>query len=98
MYAADAFRDGKSAFWTVTFGQSGAAAYRDGALIRRSTVTPSGNELSGRLVIGNSPIFSDGWSGILRGLAIYDVALDRAQTMRHYASWTKRGSARSHFR
>lgn len=92
MYVDDAFRDGKSRFWTVTFGHSGTAVYRDGALIRRSTITPSSNEFSGRLVIGNSPIFSDAWSGILRGLAIYDTALDHEQTVRHYASWT-RGSA-----
>lgn len=88
---ADAFRDGKSAFWTVTFGRSGTSVYRDGALDRRSPVAPLSSEFSGRLIIGNSPIFSDSWSGVLRGLAIYDTALDRGQIMRHYASWTKEG-------
>jgi hypothetical protein len=86
---ADAFRDGKSAFWTVTFGQSGTAIYRDGALVRRSSLKLSSSEFSGQLVVGNSPIFSDSWSGVLRGLAIYDIALDGAQVGRHYASWTK---------
>lgn len=89
-YIDDAFRDGKSAFWTVTFGQSGTAVYRDGALIRKSPMRPSSNEISGRLVVGNSPIFSDSWSGVLRGLAIYDTRLDEAQIARHYSSWTKR--------
>ncbi len=88
-YIDDAFRDGKSAFWTVTFGQSGTAVYRDGAIVRSSPLRPSIGELSGRLVMGNSPIFSDGWSGVLRGLAIYDTALDPAQIVRHYSSWTK---------
>jgi hypothetical protein len=92
MYVPDAFRNGKSAFWTVTFGPPGTAVYRDGALIRKSTVKPLSNELSGRLVVGNSPIFSDEWSGVLRGLAIYDTALDRAQAVRHYASWTREGA------
>jgi len=91
-YVDDAFRDGKTAFWTVTFGQSGSAVYRNGALVKRSSLKPSGSELSGRLVIGNSPIFSDSWSGVLRGLAIYDTALDPAQIARHYSSWTKRGA------
>jgi hypothetical protein len=86
---ADAFRDGKSAFWTLTFGHLGTAVYRDGLLVRRSSVTPSGREFSGQLVVGNSPIFSDSWSGVLRGLAIYDTALDRPQILRHYSSWTK---------
>ena len=91
-YIDDAFRNGKSAFWTVTFGQSGTAVYRDGALVRRSPLRPSISEFSGWLVIGNSPIFSDGWSGVLRGLAIYDTALDRTQIERHYSSWTKGGA------
>ena len=88
-YIDDAFRDGKSAFWTVTFGPSGTAVYRDGVLIKKSSITPSIGEMSGRLVVGNSPIFSDSWSGVLRGLAIYDTALNPAQVVRHYASWTK---------
>jgi len=92
VYVADAFLDGKSAFWTVTFGPSGAAIYRDGALVRRAPIMPSGSEVSGRLVVGNSPIFNNSWSGILRGLAIYDTALDETQIARHYASWTRAGS------
>ena len=35
-YVDDAFQDGKSAFWTVTFSGSGTAVYRDGALVRKS--------------------------------------------------------------
>ena len=92
MYVDDAFRDGKSAFWTVTFGQSGTAVYRDGALVRRSPLRPSISEFSGRLIVGNSPIFNDSWSGVLRGLAIYDTALNAAQIAHHYASWTKGGT------
>jgi hypothetical protein len=92
VYVADAFLDGKSAFWTVTFSPSGTAIYRDGALVRRSGITPSGSEVSGRLVVGNSPIFNHSWSGVLRGLAIYDTALDGAQIARHYMSWTRAGS------
>ncbi len=85
---ADAFRDGRSAFWTVVFGPSGTTIYRDGLLIRRSSITPLRSEIAGRLVVGNSPIFNDSWSGVLRGLAIYDTALDGAQVARHCLSWT----------
>ena len=91
-YVDDAFLDGKSAFWTVTFGRSGMAVYRDGALVRTSPLRPAIGEFSGRLVIANSPISSDGWSGVLQGLAIYDTALDRVQIERHYSSWTKGGA------
>jgi hypothetical protein len=86
---ADAFRDGGSAFWTVTFGHSGTAVYRDGTLVVGSPVTPLRDEFSGRLILGNSPIFHDAWSGVLRGLAIYDTALDQRQIARHYSSWTR---------
>ncbi len=89
LYVADAFRDRKSAFWTVTFGHSGTVVYRDGALVRSFPLTPSGGEISGQLVIANSPIFDDSWSGVLRGLAIYDRALNPAQIARHYTSWTE---------
>ncbi|HEY4054131.1 MAG TPA: VanZ family protein [Terriglobales bacterium] len=91
MYAADAFHKGESAFWTVTFGPSGTMIYHDVAVIGRSSMKPSGSEVSGRLVVGNSP-FGNSWSGVLRGLAVYDTALNRAQIARHYASWTKEGS------
>ncbi len=86
---ADAFRDGKSSIWTVTFGLFGTSVYCDGALVRKSATRPSGNEISGRLVVGNSPISNDSWSGVLRGLAIYDSALDQVQIARHYANWIK---------
>ncbi len=89
MYIDNAFLDGKAAFWTATFGRSGTAVYRNGKLIRRSPLLASGSEISGLLVIGTSPIFSQGWSGVLRGLAIYDAVLDRTQIERHYQSWTQ---------
>jgi hypothetical protein len=89
---AGGFLDGKSAFWTVTFGPSGMAVYRDGKLVRTAPLTPSNGEVSGRLLVGNSPIFHEGWSGIVRGLAIYDATLNAAQIERHYVSWTHGGA------
>jgi hypothetical protein len=86
---ADAFRDRRSTFWAVTFGQSGTDIYRNGVLVRSSAVRLSTSDFSGRLIVGNSPIFDDSWSGIVRGLAIYDTALDGTQIARHYVSWTK---------
>ncbi len=50
---------------------------------------PSGEEFSGRLVVANSPIYSDYWQGVLSGLAIYDRSLTGAQVARHYQSWTQ---------
>ncbi len=93
-YVDNAFRDRKSHFWTVTFGDSGTSVYRDGIFIRRSRLVPSARDLAGQLVAGNSPIFSNSWSGTMRGLAIYDVTLSPGQINRHYSSWTKERAPR----
>jgi hypothetical protein len=89
LYIPDVFHDGQRAFWTVTFGKSGTAVYRNGALVGKSPLSPSSAELSGQLIVSGSPIFDDSWSGVLSGLAIYDSALNSSQIARHYASWSK---------
>lgn len=92
-YVSNAFRDGGNTFWTLTFEQSGAAVYRNGALIRRAaSFQVDSKEISGQLVVGSSAMFHDSWSGVLRGLAIYDAALDSAQASRHYTSWKESGA------
>lgn len=91
-YVDNAFRDGGTAFWTVAFGGSGTAVYRDGVLIRRTAITPSAGEMSGQLVVANSPIFSEPWSGVLKGLAVFDRSLDADAVARHYSTWTNSGT------
>jgi hypothetical protein len=90
-YVDNAFRDGRAAFWTLTFGRSGTAVYRDGLLVRRAALTPSAEEISGRLIVANSPIYSESWSGTLKGLAVFDRNLDAATVARHYSAWTESG-------
>jgi hypothetical protein len=89
---SDTFSDGKSGFWAVASGKSGTTVYRDGIPVRQSSIAPAAREISGRLIIGTSPIFNAAWSGTLRGLAIYDAALSEAQIARHYATWTKQSA------
>lgn len=87
----NAFRDGRNTFWTLAFGKSSTAVYRNGELIRETSLAFSGSELSGQLILANSPIFHESWSGVLHGLAIFDKALDGAQAGRHYATWKQTG-------
>jgi Concanavalin A-like lectin/glucanases superfamily len=90
MYVDEAFRDGANRFWAVTSGSMGTAIYRDGVKVKESRkLHISREELTGRLVIGGSPIFNESWSGVLRGFAIYDRALTPAQIVRHFRTWTK---------
>jgi hypothetical protein len=49
----------------------------------------SANNFTGRLVLANSPVANNSWSGQIRGLAIYGRQLTPAQIVEHYESWTR---------
>jgi hypothetical protein len=84
-----AFHGRTPAFWTVTASPANTAVFRDGVKVRESGELRSAGEMfSGQLVIGNSPISNDSWSGVLRGIAIYDTVLNPEQIARHYRTWT----------
>jgi VanZ family protein len=83
------FRKGRSVFIAVTSDGRKTAVYVNGVLARESRgFTLSAHDLTGRLVIANSPVENGSWSGELRGLAIYDRMLTPAQVLRHYSTWT----------
>ena len=85
------YRAGPS-FITVTSGARGTAVYRDGILARRvARWRLGGNQLTGRLVLGDSPGQGDSWQGRFFGLAVYRVELSPEQVLRHYESWTQTG-------
>lgn len=72
---------------TLTFGPTMATIYADGVPVRRATNLPiSDQDLTGRLVLGNSPVSTYEWSGTISGLAIYDRALTADEVLRHYES------------
>ena len=77
---------------TITSGSAGTAVYINGVLqnVRRQFHISSDN-LTGRLVLGTSPVESDSWSGELLGLAIYRHELTTAQVSRHFTNWTTEG-------
>ena len=89
-FVADAFRDGKSVFVTITSDGHESMVYLDGASVmpNRDFVF-SAKDLTGQLVIGPSPVSSDGWYGQLLGLAVYRRNLTPAQVLRDYEVWAK---------
>lgn len=88
----DVFREKKPVFITITLGEQGTSVYLNGTLTKTSpSFGLSDKDLSGRLLVGNSPIANDDWSGRLLGLAIYDRELTAAQVSQHYEHWTKEG-------
>jgi hypothetical protein len=92
MLVDDVFHQGKSVFITIVSGAQGTAVYIDGALVKTSSqFWLSSNDFTGQLVVGDSPVSSDSWSGELLGLAIYNRKLTAAQVSKHYEVWTKKG-------
>ena len=83
------FRAEKRVFATVTLGRRSTSVYIDGAPAMRSQILGSStNNLSGRLVLANSPTADNSWSGAIFGVAIYHKELTAAQVRQHYESWT----------
>jgi hypothetical protein len=89
IYVDNVFRQAKQVFITITLGPEGSTVYIDGALVRKfHQFRPSTNDFRGQLVIGDSPVKTDTWSGQLQGLAIYNRELTAPQVLRHYKTWT----------
>jgi VanZ family protein len=89
IYADDVLHQGKAAFITLTAGAHGIAVYVDGTRAKSSShFGLSRGDFAGQLVVGNSPVANDSWSGDLRGLAIYDRELTSTEVIEHFNSWT----------
>ena len=91
-YAGDAF--GRPAFTllTLTFGPHGTRAYINGAPVQESAqFRVPADEFSGRLVVANSPVLPDSWSGEMKGLALYNGEFTGPEVFRSYEAWTRTG-------
>lgn len=91
-YIGGAFRQKTPIFIAIAAGPHKTAVYLDGHLVRASQrFLLSNKNCKGRLIIGNSAVANTGWSGELRGLAIYNRELTGAEILRHYVTWTRKG-------
>jgi hypothetical protein len=79
--------EGKRVVVTVTGGPERTTVYVNG---ERAKVSPEfglvSGDLTGRLVLGNSPI-KDSWMGEIGGLAIYDFELTPSEVTEHMGRW-----------
>lgn len=92
IYGQHVFRDGNPVFLTISSGKQGTAIYVNGNLAKIvSEFRFSNKDLTGKLVVGNSSVTTDTWSGRLRGLAIYDRQLTASQVAQNYQSWLGNG-------
>lgn len=86
---ADLFRQAKPVFITVTSREQ-TSIYVDGNLAKAFPLFRMGDDCTGQLVIGTSPVANDSWTGQLKGLAIYDRKLTAPEVLRHFETWTTR--------
>lgn len=91
-YAEEIFHANRPVFITITSGIQGTMVYADGSPFKTlASFRFSSKDFVGRLTVGDSPVTSHGWSGQLRGLALYRQDLTAAQVRRHYDEWTRAG-------
>lgn len=90
-YVDDVFSRQRPVLVAITSGPYGTTVFTDGEPVRKfeNLKLPS-QDLTGRLIIGNSPVTTDEWSGQLKGLAIYDRELTADEVWQRVASWTNR--------
>lgn len=87
IYINDLFRHRQLVLVTIISGEFGTSVYADGSLVRKSSNFKFSNgDLTGRLIVGNSPNTTDNWSGQLRKIAIYRRQLSAAEVSEHSAS------------
>jgi VanZ family protein len=83
----DVLKKGDKRFVTITLGVDGTNIYVDGTLMKsnpRFHLFSMDEEISGRIVLGNSPRGSEYWTGNLLGLSIYDRVLTGEEVSQHF--------------
>jgi len=86
----DVFRRGVPVLITASLDERGTAVYINGVLKNWSPLSRTWNDLTGRIVLANSPTVDDSWSGTIRGLAIYPQPLTGRRARLDYMWWTGR--------
>jgi VanZ like protein/concanavalin A-like lectin/glucanase superfamily protein len=85
-----AFAAGKTSHVVITCGANGTSVYVNGRQMAHTSdfgLVPG--DISGWLIFGESLVRNNGWSGVLRGLAIYDRELTQPEISRDYSAWTE---------
>jgi hypothetical protein len=83
----------KGVFITITSGNEGTTIYIDGKEVESYPKFSliDDNPSSGYLIIGNSPMGKQYWTGDIYGLAIYNNLIAPVQVLKNYNSWIKNG-------
>lgn len=75
---------------TIASGPVGSSVFINGVLAETTpALRLSLLDLSGQLVLGNSPVEDDSWTGQVRGLALYGRELSSGEIARHPGAWAQ---------
>ena len=75
---------------TITSGTQGTVAYINGAQFENfPNYRIPAEDLSGKLLMGNTPARTHEWSGEILALAFYNRDLTHAEIVKNYDNWTK---------
>jgi VanZ family protein len=89
----DVFRK-QQVFLTITSNGRDTTIYVNGQLVTtKEGFELSARNLSGQLVIANSPLRDSSWRGRLRGIAVYNAMLTASEASQHYDDWTRQRRA-----
>src|SRR5450631_4175033 len=92
LYIPHALRQDVPLLITLTSSSAGISVYLNGALVRTSSdFSIARRDLSGQMVVGNSPFADDSWSGVLRGIGLYNRELSAEEVRQDYSDWTTSG-------
>lgn len=96
IYIGDVFTTQKPVLVTITFGNVGTSIYVDGVLVKSVEERDISNRaLEGQLVVGNGPSTSYSWSGLVKGIAVYERTLSPAEVSLSFVEWTNRSQPAS---
>jgi hypothetical protein len=83
------FHAGVRTLITIASGVQGTRIYINGTLVKASPgFAITSKDLTGVLIVANSPVRNYSWAGQLEGLAFYGKELTAAQVMQDYGVWT----------
>ena len=89
-YVRRVFLSDTPLFITITSSARGTVAYIDGREFERfPRYQVREEDLSGKLLVGNSPVGTDEWSGQLLALAFYHQELTPSEILQHNQDWTE---------
>jgi hypothetical protein len=89
IYINDVFGASKPVFLTVSSDTTGTSIYTDGVLVKKtSSFILSDVDLTGQLILGNTPTTTDNWGGQVNSLAVYNRELSAREVVEHFADWT----------